>query len=43
MILYLPENNVQKRVGFLKGQIEVPSDFNTMGQDEIIKSFEAVM
>ena len=43
VIPYLPENNAQKRVGFLKGQIDIPTDFDTMGQDEIIKAFEAVM
>ena len=39
----LPQDTAQKRVGFLKGQIEVPPDFDKMGQDEIIKSFEAAM
>ena len=32
---------VQKRMGFLKGQIEVPFDFDQMGQKEIIGIFEA--
>jgi hypothetical protein len=39
--LCLPENATQKRVGFLKGQITVPEDFNQMGQNEIIDTFEA--
>jgi len=26
---------VQKRIGFLKGKIEVPADFDEMGQNEI--------
>lgn len=29
-----------KRRGFLKGQISVPDDFDTMGQEEIIRMFE---
>ena len=28
-----------KRIGFLKGQIQVPDDFDTMFQDEIEKEF----
>ncbi|GHU01657.1 hypothetical protein FACS1894147_01920 [Spirochaetia bacterium] len=28
------------RVGFLKGQIEVPADFDTMGQEAITALFE---
>ena len=43
VIPYLPQNTVQKRVGFLKGQIEVPADFDRMGQDEITAIFEAAM
>ena len=41
VIPYLPQNTVQKRIGFLKGQIETPADFDRMGQNEIIKAFEA--
>jgi prevent-host-death family protein len=37
----LPHNTTQKRVGFLKGQIAVPADFDKMGQDEITGMFEA--
>ena len=29
-----------RRFDFLKGEIEVPDDFDTMGQDEIIRMFE---
>jgi antitoxin (DNA-binding transcriptional repressor) of toxin-antitoxin stability system len=29
-----------KRVGFMKGQIKVPDDFDTMGSDEIRRLFE---
>jgi len=35
-----PEPKEMKRFGFMKGQIEVPEDFNTMGADEIIAMFE---
>ena len=41
VIPFLPENTTQKRVGFLKGQIEVPADFDEMGQSEITGIFEA--
>jgi len=41
VIPFLQQNTVQKKIGFLKGQIEVPADFDTMGQDEIIGTFEA--
>jgi len=27
------------RIGFMKGEIKVPDDFNTMGQDEIERMF----
>jgi len=30
----------KSRLGFLKGQIQVPDDFDTMYQDEIIRLFE---
>jgi antitoxin (DNA-binding transcriptional repressor) of toxin-antitoxin stability system len=37
-----PQNNaVQKRIGFLKGYIEVPADFDRMGQKEIERMFGA--
>jgi len=35
------ENTAKKRVGFLKGQIAVPADFDKMGQKEIERMFEA--
>ena len=41
VIPFLHQNYVQKRIGFLKGQIEVPKDFDQMGQDDIIRIFEA--
>ena len=41
VIPYSPQKTVQNRIGFLKGQIEVPAGFDRIGQDEIIKAFEA--
>jgi prevent-host-death family protein len=29
-----------RRIGFMKGQIKVPADFDTMGADEISDMFE---
>ena len=40
VIPYLPQSTNQQRIGFLKGQINVPEDFNTMGQEQIIDLFE---
>jgi antitoxin (DNA-binding transcriptional repressor) of toxin-antitoxin stability system len=34
-----PAHNPQRRLGFLKGQIKVPDDFDTMMADEIEKMF----
>jgi prevent-host-death family protein len=34
-----PVHNSQRRLGFLKGQIKVPDDFDTMMADEIEKMF----
>jgi len=31
----------KSRIGFLKGQIKVPPDFDTMGEKEISELFEA--
>jgi len=41
VIPYLPQDTLNHRIGFLKGQIEVPDDFNNMGQKEINEMFEA--
>jgi prevent-host-death family protein len=30
----------RKRIGFMKGQLKVPADFDTMGADEIADMFE---
>ena len=35
-----PATDTKRRIGFLKGQISVPDDFDTMGQEEIIRMFE---
>ncbi|MDR2922664.1 MAG: type II toxin-antitoxin system Phd/YefM family antitoxin [Treponema sp.] len=35
------DNTAKKRIGFLKGQMNVPADFNRMGQKEIERMFEA--
>jgi len=41
VISCLPISTARKRLGFLKGQIEVPADFDEMGQSEIAETFEA--
>ncbi|MBN3818888.1 type II toxin-antitoxin system Phd/YefM family antitoxin [Paraburkholderia sp. Se-20369] len=35
-----PEVAPPARIGFMKGQIKVPDDFDTMGGDDIRKLFE---
>ncbi|MCL2759890.1 MAG: hypothetical protein FWD22_06720 [Treponema sp.] len=40
VIPYMQQTENQQRIGFLKGQFKIPDDFNTMGQEEIIKMFE---
>jgi len=35
-----PEPRPPRRLGFLKGQISVPDDFDTMEQEQIIRRFE---
>jgi len=40
VVPFFQKNTVQKRIGFLKGKIEVPDDFDSMGQKEIIEMFE---
>jgi len=39
VIPFVAAENKPKRVGFLSGQIEVPEDFDQMGQDEIADIF----
>ena len=41
VIPYTTQNAVQKRIGFLKGQISVPANFDEMGRKEIAGLFEA--
>jgi len=43
VIPYLPQSTAKKRIGFLKGEIKIPADFDTMGQNEIIEAFEETM
>ena len=42
VIPFTQKSLIQKRIGFLKGQIKAPSDFDQMGQKEIIDIFEAL-
>ena len=37
--LVAPEADVIQRLGFMKGQITIPKDFDEMGKDEIAKLF----
>ena len=37
--LEAPEADATKRLGFMKGQITIPKDFDEMGKDEIAKLF----
>ena len=39
--LEAPSNGLRSRVGFLKGQVSVPYDFDQMGRDEINAMFSA--
>jgi prevent-host-death family protein len=39
MALDAPVGKKMKRLGFLKGKIAIPDDFDTMGQTEIEKMF----
>jgi prevent-host-death family protein len=40
VIPYSPAHTAQTRIGFLKGQIAAPADFDRMGQDQIAALFE---
>ncbi|TQE92661.1 MAG: type II toxin-antitoxin system Phd/YefM family antitoxin [Spiribacter salinus] len=35
-----PSPGSRRRIGFLKGQLEVPDDFDHIGADEIVAAFE---
>lgn len=37
---YTPPPDPARRVGFLKGKVEVPEDFDSMGKEEIQALFE---
>jgi len=41
--LDVTEKLVAKRIGFMKGQIQVPDDFDTMGKSEITRRFEGAL
>jgi antitoxin (DNA-binding transcriptional repressor) of toxin-antitoxin stability system len=38
---YSPPPDPNKRIGFLKGMLEIPDDFDSMGKEEIQAMFEA--
>lgn len=38
---YSPAPDPTKRVGFLRGQIQIPEDFDSMGKEEIQALFES--
>ena len=40
VIPYKSPNKKQQHVGFLKGHIKIPTDFDRMGETEIIEIFE---
>ena len=40
MPLEAPEDNEMKRLGFMKGQIKTPDDFDQMGSQDIQQLFE---
>ena len=41
VIPFMPHKTAHKRVGFLAGHISVPADFDSMGQVDIVETFEA--
>ena len=41
VIPFVTNKSENKRIGFLKGQLKIPADFDSMGQSEIIEAFEA--
>ena len=41
--LDITEKLATKRIGFMKGQIQVPDDFDTMGKSEITRRFEGTL
>lgn len=41
MAIDAPSHADQRRLGFLKGEISVPADFDEMGREEVERLFEA--
>jgi prevent-host-death family protein len=41
--LDITEKLATKRIGFMKGQIQVPEDFDAMGRSEITRRFEGTL
>lgn len=41
--LDITEKLVTNRIGFMKGQIQVPDDFDVMGKPEITRRFEGTL
>ena len=39
---YMPPPDPTKRLGFLKGRLEIPADFDSMGHEEIQAVFAGV-
>ncbi len=35
-----PEKRQKRRIGFMKGRMSIPDDFDTMGAEEIARMFE---
>lgn len=35
-----PEQRQKRRIGFMKGRMSIPDDFDTMGAEEITRMFE---
>ncbi|MDR3338223.1 MAG: type II toxin-antitoxin system prevent-host-death family antitoxin [Treponema sp.] len=42
VIPFSPAHGAEKRIGFLKGHIAAPADFDQMGQGEIATLFEGL-
>ena len=43
VIPFSPERTIQNRIGFLKGMLKIPDDFDQMGQNEIAGKFEGIL
>jgi prevent-host-death family protein len=42
VIPYVSNDTAKKRIGFLKGHIMIPDDFDKIGQNEIAESFGVI-